>query len=168
MPVKCLPYVLLLFILLPVTASPLHTAAPPSPEDDHPSKAPPLKTYEVHFISLSRGHHIATSTFVFGEENNFEIRIPSETFLSTRGTYTKSRLRFETFWEGTLIKHRQEYCYTFTIHGLSLGDTYIAGILKLKESIKEINQNQAVTFLFIGTPLSPDENKGEPKGPLPF
>jgi len=110
------------------------------------------KTFNTHFISLKRGHTIASSCLTFGDGEHFEIKTPGEDFLQTKGSHTKNGILFEAYFEATLLKQKKHYRYTFSIKGISLLDNYIAGILVLNESIEETQQEQEVSFLFLGKP----------------
>ena len=94
--------------------------------------------------------------------------IPGETLLKTKGIYTKNNLQFKATFQGMIIKQNKHYNYEFSISGISLFDSYIAGMLILNESIKETRQNQEVTFLFIGMPDENNTSDNEKGGLFPF
>ena len=165
---KHFPLFLSLLLTISITTAPLGSSGQPLKEDIRSAKTPPTKTYEVHFLSLTRGHTIATSDFHFEAQNTFIIAIPFENFLSTKGTYTKDGLQFKAQWEGTTIKRNKHYSYTFIINGVSLLDAYIAGIMNLKESIKESTQEQQLTFLFLGTRKEQTAPENKERSPFPF
>lgn len=96
------------------------------------------------------------------------MEIPDETFLKTKGDYTKNNLQFKANFKGTIIKQNKHYCYTFNITGISLLDSYIAGMLILNESIKETHQDQKVTFLFIGMPEKDIDSDNKKRSLFPF
>ncbi|MCK5009652.1 MAG: hypothetical protein KAS98_04145, partial [Deltaproteobacteria bacterium] len=62
----------------------------------------------------------------------------------------------------------KHYCYEFNISGISLLDSYIAGMLVLNESIKETRQEQELTFLFIGMPEENNTSDNGKKSLFPF
>ena len=159
---KHLSYFLLSFFLVHTSATPLGLSFSSQDGQDTLVTKTPLKKYKVHFFSLKRGHTIASSHFTLEDHNKLEIKIPGEEFLETKGGYIKNGLQFKASFEGTVIKKKKHYHYTFNISGLTLLDTYIAGTMVLNESIKETHQDQEVTFLFIGMPEgndTPDDDK---------
>jgi len=141
----------LIFIIFASTVC-LGLSTLPQDEESKSIKTSSSKKYKVHFLSFKRGHNISSSYFTFKDQEKFEVEIPGETFLKTKGDYTKNNLQFKANFKGTIIKQNKHYCYTFNITGISLLDSYIAGMLILNESIKETHQDQEVTFLFIGMP----------------
>lgn len=94
--------------------------------------------------------------------------IPGERFLKTKGDYTKNNLQFKAVFQGTLIKQKKHYGYDFNISGISLLDSYIAGMLVLNESIKETRQEQEVRFLFIGIPEGNGPSDNGKRSLFPF
>jgi len=122
----------------------------------------------MHFLSLKRGHKIASSYFTLKDQHKLEVKIPGEEFLETKGDYTKNGLQFKAHWEGTIIKQKKHYQYTFNITGFSLLDTYIAGTMMLNESIKETHQDQEITFLFIGMPEENESSDNKKRNFFPF
>ncbi|KPJ58226.1 MAG: hypothetical protein AMJ42_03670 [Deltaproteobacteria bacterium DG_8] len=155
-------------ILISASTISLGLSTLPLDEQNRSTKPPQSKLYKVHFLSLKKGHKIASSYFDFKQQHKFEINIPGEEFLKTKGNYTKNSLQFKANWEGNIIKQRKRYCYTFNIMGISLLDTYIAGIIRLNESIKETHQDQKVTFLFIGTLKEDNSSESKKRGLFPF
>ena len=121
----------------------------------------PMK-FKTRFVSLKRKHFIAPSYLTFKDGGEFEIITPGEKFTKTSGFYSRNGLFFKAFFETTLLRQKKHYLYTFTIKGIALSDRYIAGVLALRESIKETKQKQEVTFLFLGQPeeSSVPEKKG--------
>jgi hypothetical protein len=141
----------------------------PSQYDHNQStKTPSSKRYEVQFFSLKRGHKICSSYFDLNDQEVFEVTIPSENFFKTKGNYTKKGLQFNASWEGTIIKKNKHFSYAFTINGISLLDSYIAGIMILNEHIKEANHDQEISFLFIGTAEGKNDSKGNIRDLFPF
>jgi len=164
---KLLSYFLPLFIL--ISASTISLGFPSTQDEpNHSPKTSQSKIYKVHFISLKRGHSITSSHFNFEDNKKFEIQIPGEKFLEAKGNYTKNSLQFEARWEGTIIKHNQHYCYTFAVTGISLLDSYLAGMVTLNESIEEIHLDQKVTFLFIGTLKEDNASDNKERKWFPF
>jgi len=161
---KPLSHLLFLFILI-LSLGLSTLPRDESKESDTPSSS---KSYKVYFFSLKRGHKIASSYFTLEDRNRLEIKIPGEKFLKTQGNYTKNSLQFKASWEGNTIKQRKHYCYTFNITGISLLNTYIAGIVILNESIEETHQDQQVTFLFIGMPEENNTSDDRERRLFPF
>ena len=140
----------------------------PQDEQNQSIKSSASKKYKVHFFSLKRGHKISSSYFTFKDQERFEMEIPGETFRKTKGEYTKSNLQFKANFQGTIIKQKKHYCYEFNISGISLLDSYIAGMLVLNESIKETRQDQELTFLFIGMPEENNTSDNGGRSLFPF
>jgi hypothetical protein len=137
-------------------------------EQNQPAKSLSSESYKVHFLSTKRGHKIAPSYFNFEDQKKFKISMPGEEFLESKGNYAKDNLQFKAHWEGSLIKNNKHYSYTFTITGISLLKSYIAGVIVLSESIKETQQDQEITFLFIGMPEENDSSQNNQKQWFPF
>lgn len=112
--------------------------------------AAPL-TFSTSFASLSPGHTIAESLFVFSEGNTFEIQIPGVECRETSGSYTRNGLMFSADFSAAVRKGKKHYHYSFSAKGISLFDNYIAGTMVLDERINETGQHQKVTFVFWGT-----------------
>jgi hypothetical protein len=168
---KALLLIIVITIFMPATTLSMGIVPLPQKESREtikptiPSSTKPFKT---SFISLARGHAIAPSFFIFGDEGQFEIQTPGEDFLKTKGSYTKNNLQFNARFEAALLKQKKNYLYTFSLKGISLFENYIAGILILNESIRETGQTQEVRFLFIGTPQTDAEPEEKGKGLFPF
>lgn len=165
---KFLSCLLPLLIFLPIHTIPLELFSISQDEQNPSIQAQPSKTYKVNFFSLKRGHTISSSYFTFKDGEKFEMDIPGERFLKTKGDYTKNNLQFKAVFQGTLIKQKKHYTYEFNISGFSLLDRYIAGMLVLNESIQETRQDQEVTFLFIGTPEEDGSSDNEKRSLFPF
>ena len=165
---KPFSYLLPLLILIHTSTISLGLSTLPRDESRESNTPSSSKSYKVHFFSLKRGHKIASSYFTLEDRNKLEIKIPGEKFLNTKGNYTKNNLQFKASWEGNTIKQSKHYSYTFTITGISLLNTYIAGIMVLDESIKETHQNQQVTFLFIGMPEENNTSDDRERTLFPF
>jgi len=165
---KFLSYLLSLFIFAHAGAVSLEPSS--SSQDGHttPVSKSSAKKYTVHFFSLKRGHTIASSYFILEDHTTLEIKIPGEEFLDAKGDYTKNGIQFKARFEGTIIRKKKHYYYTFNISGFSLLDNYIAGTVVLNESIKETHQNQEITFLFLGTSEENDTSDNEKKTLFPF
>ena len=163
LPMKILSLVLPLIIFIQTSTISLGLS-PAVQNDSNETAAPPAsKTFNTHFISLKRGHTIASSCFTFGGGEHFEIRTTGEDFLQTKGSHTKNGMLFEAYFEATLLKQKKHYRYTFSITGISLLDHCIAGVLVLNESIEETHQKQEVSFLFLGMPedaVASEKDKG--------
>ena len=164
---KILSLVLPLIIFIQTSTITLGVSPTAHNETDKTNKAPttdtsPAKKFKTNFLSLKRGHTIATSSFTFGDGEQFEIKTPGEDFLQTKGSHTKNGMLFKAYFEATLLKQKKHYQYTFSIKGVSLLDNYIAGVLVLNESIQETQQKQEVSFLFLGMPedtIAPERGK---------
>ena len=165
---KHFSYFLLLCILVHINTVSLGLSSPSQDGQDKSVTKSASKKYKVHFLSLKRGHKIASSCFTLEDQNKLGIKIPGETFLETKGEYAKNGLQFNASFEGTIIRGKKHYHYTFNISGFSLLDSYIAGTMVLNETIKETNQNQEITFLLLGT-LEESNTSDNEKGTLfPF
>ena len=165
---KHLFYFLLLFILAHINNVSLGLPSPSQDGQDKSVTKSASKKYKVHFLSLKRGHKIASSYFTLENQNKLEIEIPGETFLATKGEYTKDNLQFKASFEGTIIRGKKHYYYTFNISGFSLLDSYIAGTMILNESIEETHQIQEITFLFVGIPEESNTSDNEKGTLFPF
>lgn len=156
------------FILISASTICLGLSALPQNEPNQPPTTSSSTSYKVHFLSLKRGHSIVSSYFNLKDHETFEIAIPKEKFLKTKGSYTKSGLQFKANFKGTIIKQSKHYYYNFAITGISLLDTYIAGIVTVNESIEETNQDQEITFLFIGIPEENNTSGDRKRNFFPF
>jgi hypothetical protein len=130
------------------------------------TSAPTPLTFTTSFISLSPGHSISPSLFVFGDANSFEIKIPGVDCRESSGTYEKDGLMFAADFSATVIKQDKHYRYAFSAKGILLFDRYIAGTMALDELINETGQEQKVSFVFWGTSEAADSE--EQKTPFPF
>ncbi len=157
-----------LIIFVNISTIPLELSTTSKDKQNQSIKTSASKKYKVHFFSLKRGHKISSSYFTFKDQEKFEMKIPGETFRKTKGEYTKSTLQFKATFQGTIIKQKKHYCYEFNISGISLLDSYIAGMLVLNESIQETRQDQETTFLFIGMPEENNISDNEKKSLFPF
>ena len=160
------PFCFLLFFILIYTST-ISSGLSSSSQDKSAAQSP-LKKYKVHFLSLKRGHKIASSYFTLQEQNKLEVNIPGEELLESKGDYTKNGLQFRAHFEGTIIKQKKHYHYKFTFNGLSLLDTYIAGTMVLNESIQETLQDQEITFLFICMPEEDETADNNKRSLFPF
>jgi hypothetical protein len=123
------------------------------------------ESYEVRFFSFKRQHGIGKSTVTLKEDGELALEIEDEELEEPQGTYKRTGFQFEATWGGSVTKHNQTLTYDFKIEGLTLFESYIVGILRLTESIKETDQNQEITFLFFGQKKLGGE---EPSGGIPF
>ena len=168
---KALLPIIAFIIFIPATT--LSMGIVPVPQEESreaikptiPSSTNPFKT---SFMSLKRGHTIAPSFLIFGDEGQFEMQTPGEDFQKAKGSYTKNNLLFDARFEAALLKQKKNYLYTFTFKGISLFENYIAGMVVLNESIRETGQAQEVRFLFLGTPEVDAASQDERKGLFPF
>jgi hypothetical protein len=168
LPMKILSLVLPLIIFIQTSSITLGLSAATQNNSNETAASSAWKRFNTHFISLKRGHTIASSSFTFGDGERFEIKTPGEDFLQTKGSHTKNGMFFEAYFEATILKQKKHYRYTFSIKGISLLDNYIAGVVVLNESIKETDQKQEVSFLFLGMPedaIVPEKDK---KSLFPF
>jgi hypothetical protein len=159
---------LCLFVLALQSGSP---AAGPAadPKGSGPSAAADAaaaRTFSTSFVSLSPGHTIAASLFVFSDGNAFEIKIPGVECREPSGSYTQSGLTFKADFSAAVRKQGKHYRYTFSAKGIWLFDSYIGGIMELDEWINETGQQQKVTFVFWGT--SEAAGSEEKKNLFPF
>ena len=124
------------------------------------------RTFSTSFVSLSPGHTIAASLFVFSDGNAFEIQIPGVECREPSGSYTQSGLTFKADFSAAVRKGGKHYRYTFSAKGIRLFDSYIGGIMELEELINETAQQQKVSFVFWGT--SEASSSDEEKNLFPF
>ena len=165
---KFFSFLIPLIISVNINTVPLELSTISQDEPNQSIKTSASKKYKVHFFSLKRGHKISSSYFTFKDQEKFEMKIPGETFRKTKGEYTKSNLQFKATFQGTIIKQKKHYCYEFNISGISLLDSYIAGMLVLNEFIKETRQDRELTFLFIGMPEENNTSDNGKKSLFPF
>jgi hypothetical protein len=114
------------------------------------ANAPATLTFTTNFVSLSPGHAISPSLFVFSDGNAFEVQIPGVACRESSGTYTRDGLVFAADFSATVIKQNKLFRYEFSAKGILLFDRYIAGTMALDELINETGQEQSVTFVFWG------------------
>ncbi len=124
------------------------------------------RTFSTSLVSLSPGHTIAASLFIFRTGNAFEIKIPGVNCLEPSGSYMQSGITFKADFSATVGKQGKHYRYTFSAKGIWLFDSYIGGIMELDEWINETGQQQKVTFVFWGT--SEAAGSEEKKDLFPF
>ena len=144
-------------------------AGPAEPQGNDPgsaTNAPAPLTFTTSFVSLSPGHSISPSLFVFGDANSFEIKIPGVEFRESSGTYSKDGLMFAADFSATVMKRDKHFRYAFSAKGILIFDRYIAGTMVLDELINETGQEQKVSFVFWGTSEAADSE--EKKTPFPF
>ena len=168
LPMKILSLALPLIICIQTSAITLGLSAAAQNNANETAPSSASKRFTTHFFSLKRGHSIASSCFTFGDGEHFEIKIPGEDFSQTKGSLTKKGLLFEAYFEAMILKQKKHYRYTFSIKGISLLDNYIAGVVVLNESIKETDQKQEVSFLFLGMPEDTLVPEKEKKSLFPF
>jgi len=145
-------------ILLSLLMLLLHAGAIASSQADVKGSGPSAaadaaaaRTFSTSFVSLSPGHTISPSLFVFGDANSFEIKIPGVECREPSGSYTQSGLTFKADFSAAVRKGGKHYRYTFSAKGIWLFDSSIGGIMELDEWINETGQQQKVTFVFWGT-----------------
>jgi len=145
-------------ILLSLLMLLLHAGAIASSQADVKGSGPSAaadaaaaRTFSTSFVSLSPGHTISPSLFVFSDANSFEIKIPGVECREPSGSYTQSGLTFKADFSAAVRKQGKHYRYTFSAKGIWLFDSYIGGIMELDEWINETGQQQKVTFVFWGT-----------------
>lgn len=160
----CTRVLLCLFLLALQTGS--IAAGPADPKGSGPGKAADPLTFSTSFISLSPGHTIAASNFVFSDGNAFEIKIPGVDWLEPSGSYKQRGLTFEADFSAAVRKGGKHYRYAFSAKGIWLFDSYIAGTTELDEWFNETGQQQKVTFVFWGT--SEAAGSEEEKSLFPF
>lgn len=164
----CMGVLICLFMLALQTGS---IAAGPSADQkgsgrstENSTAAP--RSFSTSFLSLSPGHTISTSLFIFSDGDAFEIKIPGVDCREPAGAYTTSGLMFAADFSATVLKQKKHYRYAFSAKGISLFGSYIAGTMVLDEQINETGQQQKVTFVFWGT--SEAAGTDEEKNLFPF
>jgi hypothetical protein len=164
----CRRTVLCLFVLAWQGGS-LAAGPAAEPKGNAPSTAastPAPLTFATSFVSLSPGHSISPSLFVFSDANTFDVQIPGVDCRESSGTYARDGLMFAADFSATVLKQNRHYRYAFSAKGILLFDRYIAGTMALDELINETGQEQKVTFVFWGTSEAADSE--EKKTPFPF
>ena len=142
-------------------------AADPKGGSGRPATNTPAPlTFTTSFVSLSPGHTISPSLFVFSDANTFEVQIPGVDCRESSGTYTRDGLMFAADFSATVMKQDRHYRYAFSAKGILIFDRYIAGTMALDELINETGQEQKVRFVFWGTSEAADSE--EQKTPFPF
>jgi hypothetical protein len=114
--------------------------------------------YEVKFFSLKPGHSIGASRFLLEDNKKFEFVIEKEKLADPKGTYHIKGTTFTADAEFSIEKRRM-YHYSFSFKGISVMDTYIAGIARLKEFVEENKLTQQIYFLFFASTKSEKGNK---------
>lgn len=126
------------------------------------------RKFKTTFVSLSPGHAIASSFFIFTGQDTFEIETPGEDYRERSGSYRRDNLLFEAGFKATILKENKQYLYAFSAKGILLFGSYIAGMVVVEEAIKETKQNQKVTFLFTGTAHESSPAAEEKESLFPF
>ena len=144
-------FIALLMVFLQAHTISLSGAAGPGDSKGTTVNGVASKKFKTNFVSLSPGHAVASSLFIFTGQDTFEIRTPGEDYRETAGGYAKKNILFDASFKATILKQKKHYLYTFSAKGIFILESYIAGMVVLEESIKETKQNQKVTFIFAGT-----------------
>jgi hypothetical protein len=161
-------FIVFLLLFLQVYTISLSAAAEPGDGQGTTVNGAASKKFKTTFVSLSPGHAIASSFFIFTDQDRFEIKTPGEDYQQTSGGYTRNNIVFEASFKATVLKQKKHYLYVFSAKGIFLLGDYIAGMVVLQESIQETMQNQKVTFLFTGTSEEVSAAGEEKKNIFPF
>jgi hypothetical protein len=143
----CALFSFMLCSLLPLS---LHAAKPGANEKSgqEPKKeASRGKTFRVQFFSLKSGHSIAPATMILYDRGALEIKVEHEALTTSRAAYTAAGYFFQADWE-FIVKKVKPYHYICHFSGLYLFDTYITGLLTMKEFIEDARLTQEILFIF--------------------
>ena len=105
------------------------------------------KTYSATFFGLKRGNSIAPATMILYDKGGLEIKIEREHLAASQGKYSTTNYVFEGDWQFTINRTRP-YHYISHFKGLYLFDTYIIGLLTLKEYIEEQRLTQEIPLTY--------------------
>ncbi len=120
------------------------------------------KTYRIQFFSLKRGHSIAPATMILHDKNRLEIIIEHEKIITTKCDYSIDNFTFEANWEFT-TKNNKQYRYVAKFKGLYFQDSYLVGLITLKEYIEPKILAQEIPFLFWGSFTNEEHMKKDKK-----
>jgi hypothetical protein len=121
-----------------------------------------LKTYDISFFSLKRGHSIAPATMILYDNGSLEIKLERDNLLTPQGKYKVSDYLFEGNWEFT-IKRTKLYQYASHFKGLYFFGTYIIGLFTLKEYIEDKRLTQEIPFVFYAALREKEKERDKPK-----
>ena len=117
------------------------------PSQEQKKEEPKAKSFHVQFFSLKRGHSIAPGTMILYDRGTLEIKIEHAALTTSRATCTVAGYIFQAEWEFT-AKKEKSYHYVCHFTGLYLFDTYITGLVTLKEFVEEGRLTQDIPFIF--------------------
>jgi len=117
------------------------------PKQEQIIKVSKGKAFRVQFFSLKSGHSIAPATMILYDRGALEIKVEHEALITSRTSCAVAGYIFQADWEFT-VKKEKPYHYVCHFTGLYLVDTYITGLVTLKEFIEGGRLTQEIPFLF--------------------
>ncbi len=120
------------------------------------------QTYGIQFFSLKRGHSIAPATMILHGKDKLEINIERAEIITTKCDYSIDNFIFEANWEFT-AKNNKQYRYLAKFKGLYFQDSYLLGLVTLKEYIEQKILAQEIPFLFWGSFTNKEQAKKDKK-----
>jgi hypothetical protein len=110
------------------------------------------KEFRIQFFSLKSGNSIAPAVIFLYDRGAMEIKVEHEALITSRAVYTAAGFIFQADWEFTANKEKV-YHYFCHFTGLYFINTYITGLVNLKELIEEDRHIQDIPFIFFATAI---------------
>jgi hypothetical protein len=140
--------VFVLLWVLPPFSPPAAKAGPNDKPAQKQQKEPArTKAFRMQFFSLKSGNSIAPAAVFLYDKADMEIKVEHAALITSRAVYTIAGYFFQADWEFTITKEKP-YHYICHFSGLYLFDTYITGLLTMKEFIEDGRLTQEIPFLF--------------------
>jgi hypothetical protein len=144
----------MLSVMPPLSPAAAGAGAPDKPAQEQGKKESRGKAFRIQFFSLKSGHSIAPAAVVLYDRGALEIKVEHEALITSRAVWSAAGSMFQADWEFT-VKKEKPYHYICHFKGLYLFDTYIAGLLTLKEFIDNGRMTQDIPFIFFAA--APDK-----------
>ena len=141
---------ILLHAFMPDSLQAKQPAPGENPKQEQINKENAGKTFRVQFFSLKSGHSIAPATMFLYDRGALEIKVEHEALTTSRASYTAAGYFFQADWE-FIVKKVKPYHYICHFSGLYLFDTYITGLLTMKEFIEDARLTQEILFIFFAS-----------------
>lgn len=142
------PLLFVLLWVLPPFPPPAAKAGPKeNPVQEQKKEPVKAKAFRIQFFSLKSGNSIAPAAMFLYDRGALEIKVEHEALITSRAAYTAAGFFFQADWEFT-VKKEKLYHYICHFTGLYLFDTYITGLLTMKEFIEEGKLTQEIPFIF--------------------
>jgi len=139
---------IVMFWFLSPFSSPAAKAGPNEKPVQEQKKEPvKAKAFRIQFLSLKSGNSIAPAAMFLYDRGALEIKVEHEALITSRAAYNAAGYFFQADWEFT-VKKEKPYHYICHFAGLYLFDTYITGLLTMKEFIEQGRLTQEIPFLF--------------------